>query len=200
MGNLDSGLTLKAEKRGKKGNILGSISAPLADGAGKNSQYSAKGLELLSWLIELGSFTKFLENNMNFMRRTRNGFLSIALTVVLAIAIAGFAPIQTLKASAAPLQLTAPTLADVSANSLKRRAEGAAEELSGKTQRAFGDAADSPRNEMRGSTRQYSGQAKQNIEDAKDSARDVGRQAREEAREMQENAKNLGDRIKDFFD
>ncbi len=122
------------------------------------------------------------------LQRSFKAVAALGLALMLAIAPAlVFPAVDTANA--------VPPTRTISADSsgVERRAEATSEKLAGQAQRTFGDAADSPANQVEGGAKEFAGAAKNRAEDLRDQAKDLGRDAQQES-------ETLVDRIKDFFD
>jgi uncharacterized protein YjbJ (UPF0337 family) len=129
------------------------------------------------------------------MRLIQSGYrLLAALSVVLMVAIAPlFVPLSTQPALATSIHAVSPTLMAFGESGLERRANAAKDQIEGKAQRSYGEAVDSPANQVEGSAKEFSGAVRNRVEDAGDQAKDL-------ARETEKQGETLVDKIKDFFD
>jgi uncharacterized protein YjbJ (UPF0337 family) len=131
---------------------------------------------------------------MNLLQRSRKILASLMLALVLAIATVWVIPqaIASPLVAATPGQIAAENDAATSTG-IERRVKATGREIEGRIQRGFGEATDSPANQVEGSAKQFSGEAQNRAEDLGDRFKDAARGA-------EDSTENLVDRVKDFFD
>ncbi|MBE9179234.1 CsbD family protein [Oculatella sp. LEGE 06141] len=129
---------------------------------------------------------------MGFVKRGRKILAALGVALMLAIAPMVGLFTNASAATAATLQSVSPSQIALGDSGLERRTKATAEKLEGQAQRSYGDAVDSPANQIEGAAKQFSGNTRNRVEDAGDRAKDL-------ARETEKQSETLVDRVKDFF-
>lgn len=130
---------------------------------------------------------------MHLIQRGRKMVMAFGLALVLAIASIGLTTPAWSMAEAASLSAVSHLQLATADSELGRRVEATQKKVEGQVQRSYGDAVDSPANQIEGTTKKLTGEMGNRMEDARGQVKDF-------ARDTEQESESLIDRVKDFFD